>query len=465
MRGTLHPFSLAAAAAVALVAAHSAEAAPRPAIVSVHATAANGFPLPAVGAPVVVDVRVRNARRCTFLAPRSTRSALYRVATVDCSSGHATAHIAAIPNHRPVAAKLTVVVRVQNAAGRRTQRAVVVREAAAPPVPTATLDAGPTELTSGGGTVALSFASTNATTCTLGSTPTLWADDNPKAVSCRGTIRLAVPAGATTSRWTVVFTANGHGQAATASRVLTEHGDVPPAVPLGETSPNWAGYSIASPSAVTAVSGDWIVPKANCARTPYAGAATWVGIGGDRRADGSSTGSLLQTGVTTDCSNGTQQTTAWWELYPSVPNNPWTFKNMEVSPGDHVSATVFQASDGSHWETHLDDLTTGVSGVMITGDGWYVTSGGNSTFQGGTRDLTYAGGTSAEWIEEDYRGGTGNLVALTDFGTIVFTNLSTSIPGWALSSAESITLVDADRTPLATPSMPADNGFSVLYTG
>jgi hypothetical protein len=331
-------------------------------------------------------------------------------------------------------------------------------------VPTAKLRVGPSELTSGGGTIALTFFGGNATTCTLGSTPTLWPGDNPKTVSCKGTIQVAVPASTATGRWTLVFTANGQGQAATASRVLTEHGDIPPAAPVGQTSPNWAGYSIKSSSAVTQVGGDWIVPKVNCLRTPYAGATTWVGIGGDAAADGSSTGDLLQTGVTTDCSNGTQQTTAWWELYPSVPNHPWTFKNMDVSPGDHMSASVFQSSDGTHWETHLDDLTTGVSGVLVTGDGWYVSSGGTSSYQGGAKTLQYTGGTSAEWIEEDYRGGTGNLVALSDFGAVTFTNLSTSVAGWALATDESITLVDADGTPLATPSSPAAGGFSVLYT-
>jgi Peptidase A4 family len=467
VRGILHPFSLVtAAAAVGLVAAHSAAATPpRPAILSVHTTAANGFPLPAVGAPVDVDVRVRNAKTCTFLAQRTTMSALYPVATVPCASGHAHTRVAPIPNRRAVVAKLRFVVRAQDGAGRSAHRTLTIREAAAPPVPTARLRVGPSELTSGGGSVALTFAGTNATTCTIGSTPTLWPGANPKTVSCKGTLQISVPAGTATSRWTLVFTANGSGQAATASRVLTEHGDIPPAAPVGQTSPNWAGYSIKSDSIVTEVGADWIVPKVNCARTPYAGAATWIGIGGDERADGSSTGSLLQTGVTTDCSSGTQQTSAWWEMYPSVPNNPWSFKNMDVSPGDHISATVFRSSDGAHWETHLDDLTTGVSGVMVSGDGWYVTSGGTRSFQGGTRDLVYGGGTSAEWIEEDYRGGTGNLVALSDFDAVTFTNLSTSIPGWTLSAEESITLVDADKTPLATPSSPADGGFSVLYTG
>src|SRR5262249_47350242 len=76
--------------AVALLAAQSAvAAAPRPAILSVHATAANGFPLPAVGAPVTIDLRVRNARTCTFLSQRTATSALYPVRTVACSSGRA----------------------------------------------------------------------------------------------------------------------------------------------------------------------------------------------------------------------------------------------------------------------------------------------------------------------------------------------------------------------------------------
>ena len=56
------------------------------------------------------------------------------------------------------------------------------------------------------------------------------------------------------------------------------------------------------------------------------------------------------------------------------------FNGMPVSPGDEMQAFVYWAS-GTTWETCLEDLTTGISGLMVTGEGWGVTTGGcASTF-------------------------------------------------------------------------------------
>ncbi len=477
MPGTLHPFTLRLAAVFALAGlgtaalAENAAAAAKPhaTILSLKAGATNGFPLPSVGASVTVSVRVRNAKTCTFFAQRTTTSSLYAVATVGCSSGHATARLPAIPNNRNAIAKLTFAVRVKDAAGRTVGRQVTVHEVAAAAIPTAQLGIAPASLTSSGGTSNLTFVSTYATSCTLGSVPALWPDSDPMTVNCNGSYQVTIPPNAAAQQWTIVFTATGHGQAATAAQVLTQNGTAPTTTPSGQTSVNWGGYSIKPGPAFTEAGGDWIVPTANCHRTPNAGATTWVGIGGDLAPDGSTTGVLLQTGVTTDCSNGKQDTYAWWEAYPSSPNHSWPFKKMTVSPGDHISATVYQLTDGIHWETRVDDVTTHQSGVMVTGQGWGVLKDGTSTlaFQGSTVDLDYSGGTSAEWIEEDYAGATGNLVPLSDFGTVTFTNLTASPTGWTLDPTDAITLIDADGTPLAVPSPPAgdSSGFSIAFIG
>lgn len=80
----------------------------------------------------------------------------------------------------------------------------------------------------------------------------------------------------------------------------------------GERSANWAGYTWASTSLVTGVSGTWTVPTLDCAATPNATMASWVGTGGA----GGSSGDLLQTGVQSDCANGTQQDVGWWQEQP-----------------------------------------------------------------------------------------------------------------------------------------------------
>jgi hypothetical protein len=170
-------------------------------------------------------------------------------------------------------------------------------------------------------------------------------------------------------------------------------------------SPTWSGYLIPSSSSIfTQVSGAWTVPAVDCSSTPTGGAVIWVGIGGFTWPSGGTSGTLLQTGVRTDCVNGVPQYDGWFEEWPSVPNAFRTFAGFPVSPGDTIQASVYRNNTGS-WTTRVDDLTTGLSGVMVTGQGWGVmTDGGNGTFplQGSTAGLSYAGGHSAEWIVEDY---------------------------------------------------------------
>jgi hypothetical protein len=156
----------------------------------------------------------------------------------------------------------------------------------------------------------------------------------------------------------------------------------------------------------------------------------------------------------------------WWELIPPLPEQDF---NMVVGAGDVMQATVWHNSVGS-WSTRVDDLTRGVSGLMITGNGYGTILDSDPTvwldYQGSTTTLSYAGGYSAEWIVEDY--GSGNSeVPFANFGTVAFTNLTTSLPSWSLTPAEELGLSDAYGFLLAAPS-GADStgdGFSVTYTG
>lgn len=141
------------------------------------------------------------------------------------------------------------------------------------------------------------------------------------------------------------------------------------------------------------------------------------------------------------------------------------FNGMPVSPGDEMQAFVYWAS-GTTWETCLEDLTTGISGLMVTGEGWGVTTGGcASTFteQGSTATLTYAGGTTAEWIVEDFDRNSTE-VPFADFGTVSFGDLTTSLSSWSLTPDEQWGIVQGGSI-LAVPSAPSGDGFSVTYTG
>ncbi len=189
----------------------------------------------------------------------------------------------------------------------------------------------------------------------------------------------------------------------------------------------------------------------------------WVGIGGH----GPSTGDLLQTGVESTCSGGTQvENPAWWEEFPEYYSV--NFQSMSVSPGDQIAASVYLASDGS-WVTRVDDLTTGVSGLMHTGNAWGTILDSNPTAwlqqDGDASTVSYNGGSSAEWIMEDYGLSDGTPVPFADFGTVAFSKLTTSLPSWTLTASEAVGISDKNGLLLAAPSAPSGDAFSVTYTG
>ena len=239
-----------------------------------------------------------------------------------------------------------------------------------------------------------------------------------------------------------------------------------PAAFSGATSPNWSGYVIQSSTMVIDASGAWTVPTLDCAETPNAGVAVWVGIGGYGSPAGGSSGPLLQTGVTMSCINGVQQDVAWWEEYPSNPNDAPDFTSLPIMPGDHVQASVYQTLAGA-WATRVDDRTAGLSGWMVTGEGWGVSADHSTSYapQGSTAGLSYPGGYSAEWIVEDYTdSATGALVPFADYGRVSFSSLLTSLASWSLLPSEAIE-IDQAGSVLSTPSLPTGDGFSVAYTG
>jgi hypothetical protein len=317
----------------------------------------------------------------------------------------------------------------------------------------------PTNLAYHGGHIKLSWSASNAKVCMLSVKPIFWSGPNPARVKCRGKLTSTLPALALNVHWKFTFKAKGAtGKASTVKRTLTLH------KPPFAVSSNWSGYVVPSTTPVTSVSGQFIVPTLNCAKTRNAGEAAWVGIGGA----GGTTGDLLQTGVVSECISGVQtEDPGWWEEYPQYPAR--LFSDMAVAPGDHIVASVTQGIDLS-WTTRLDDLTTGVSGVMHTGDQWgTVLDTDPTTFvksEGDASLVSYTGGRTAEWIVEDFGTSTG-LVPFADFGTVTFTDLTTNLLTWGLTAKEQVGLADKSGLLLAEPSAPdsTGKGFSVAYTG
>ena len=344
---------------------------------------------------------------------------------------------------------------------------------------------GPKPLPAGGAPVVVWVSVANARSCTFlrqySAFSALYAF---KTVSCvGGRAAIAVPAIPNTYKAPVQLSfevrAVGPGGIARQVVKVAQAAASPPAVvstapstppsPSYRLTPNWSGYALPSSSIFTAADGTFTVPTLDCSVTPDGGVSEWVGIGGYGWPQGGSSGSLLQTGVESNCVSGAQQNLAWWELVPTEPNHSFAFRDLPVSAGDTITASVYQSSNDGTWWTRLDDTTAGLSGWMQIGGRWGVGSDDSNDFhyQGSTALLSYSGGYTAEWIVEDYTEPDGQtLASLADFGTVSFTNLRASATNWYINPEDGLALADVNGNVLATPSPPGGDGsFTVTYTG
>jgi len=307
-----------------------------------------------------------------------------------------------------------------------------------------------------------------------GGTGTMIPETEDLNVSAALTTNSFTRTGYTFSAWNT--NANGSGSSFTngelvqftASATFYAQWTAVPTPQFMNSSPNWSGYVVPSSSAlVTDVSGEWTVPTMNCSATPNGDVSTWVGIGGEQWNASSSSGVLLQTGVDTNCVNGTQQNIGWWEEYPAVPNVGQAFTGFPVSAGNTIEASVFETSSGA-WETEVTDLNTGLSAYMITGVSWGVGSTGASTFtnQGSAVNINYSGGYTAEWIVEDpgVANETGSYQPFANFGSVIFSDMRSSFTSWSLTPSEEWGIVQGGAT-LAAPTSSTTDGFTVTYTG
>jgi hypothetical protein len=338
------------------------------------------------------------------------------------------------------------------------------------PAPTVTLALSSNSLTSAGGTVTLTYSSENATTCTLTSSPSIWTTAT-ETVACEGTYDDTVAPSSTAQEWTFTFTAtNSSDTSATQAQTLVESAPTATTPQFDNSSTNWSGYVVPSSSAlVTGVSGDWTVPFLNCSDTPSGDVATWVGIGGQEWATGGSSGALLQTGISSECVDGAQKNSAWWEIVPATPNDETIFSDFPVSSGNEIQASVFETTTGA-WQTEVSDVNTGLTAAMITGDIWGVgeTSSNEINDQGSTINYHYSGAYTAEWIVEDPEEGSaspgGALYPFANFGSITFSNTESSFTSWSLTPDEEWGIVQ-DGVTLAAPTNTTADGFTVTFTG
>lgn len=140
------------------------------------------------------------------------------------------------------------------------------------------------------------------------------------------------------------------------------------AVPLGDST--WSGF--AGIGHVTQVTGEMNVPIMNCARTPNAAGASWVGI------DGAGINQAVeQTGITYYCSHGVPGANAWYENYPYAPK----VVPIPIHINDEVTLTVI-SDNGSHYFNY------------------YVTDVTHPAHYALTTYTPYSHDASAEWVTE-----------------------------------------------------------------
>jgi hypothetical protein len=147
-----------------------------------------------------------------------------------------------------------------------------------------------------------------------------------------------------------------------------------------------------------------------------------------------------QTGTEADCSGGNAVYQGWFEMFPAAP----VFYNNPVQPSDAMSASVV-ANGGGAFTLTLTDST----------QGW--TQQTNQT-------LNTAQLGSAEVIAEAPSSGNGNVLPLSNFGTVNFTAVTADNAPIGNENPDSLTMVSGNNVTEATPSaLTGGNAFSVTW--
>ncbi len=234
-----------------------------------------------------------------------------------------------------------------------------------------------------------------------------------------------------------------------ASPALASPADIhPPSLRAGPSqSLNWSGYAVTGD--ITDVQGSWIIPAVTCAPGEYSYSAFWTGI------DGFNSGTVEQTGTSSDCVNGVPRYYAWYEFFPSPSR---TISGLTVSAGDVISAEVRYDTASGRFVVTIEDVTT------------------NQSFTT-RKKAPHAARSSAEWIAEAPSAGS-SILPLADFGTADFgfdyTGVSptcfATVGGTAGAigtfgaAVQTITMVTSSGGVKASPSALSSDGTSFSVT-
>jgi hypothetical protein len=200
-------------------------------------------------------------------------------------------------------------------------------------------------------------------------------------------------------------------------------------------SPSWSGYA-AKGSTYDSVSAFWVQPAGRCAtRDTYSG--FWVGL------DGYSNETVEQTGTEVDCSGGSPQYSAWYEMYPSYPVN---YANV-LKAGDSIVASV--TASGDTFTLKISDVTQGWHHTVVK------TSPG-------------AAKSSAEVIAEaPCCTAGGDVLPLANFGTVQFSKAIVDGTPLGDQSVVRIDMRPGDGASNTDDTSVLTNGehFSVVFKG
>ncbi len=158
------------------------------------------------------------------------------------------------------------------------------------------------------------------------------------------------------------------------------------------TSSNWSGYDDSTDGPFTSVIASWTQPPVRPAGATFTDAAFWVGL------DGDNSDTVEQIG-TEGYSEGVVGYDAWFEMYPAAP----VTIGMAIHPGDLMTASVTQSGVAT-FTLALTDQTTGKS------------------FQTVQMMSVVPQLASAEIIAEAPSDDNGDIVPLSDFGLVTFSD-------------------------------------------
>jgi hypothetical protein len=209
----------------------------------------------------------------------------------------------------------------------------------------------------------------------------------------------------------------------------------------------WSGYMVASDvkidvqnrsSAVSSVSGSWIVPEVNPSENnTFSG--IWVGIGGYGEE------TLIQAGTEQEYVNDRAVYYAWYEI---VPDYLVRINGIRVKPSDTMIASISLVNENTNtWTITIKDITR------------------NEQFK---KTVVYnSSRLSAEWVVERPKVN-GTISTLADFESVTFTECIATLDGitGAIGNFSYAQLVmQEDDTPLVSVS-PLDGeelSFTVSY--